>query len=124
MTRQMKKLIITTITFALLTQITHASEVFYSISKHTTLDYIVSWIFAISLEMSILIFTLIGKRNTAIFFACVSWTINLLYYWFSFGFTQKFVSMNVISLIIPLTIYFYSELIQINKINKKKNISK
>jgi hypothetical protein len=120
----MKKLIITTITFALLTQITHASEVFYSISRHTTLDYIVSWIFAISLEMSILIFTLIGKRNTAIFFACVSWTINLLYYWFSFGFTQKFVSMNVISLIIPLTIYFYSELIQINKINKKKNISK
>ena len=58
------------------------------ISKKTDLDYIISWIFAFSLECSILIFTLIGKRNTAVFFALISWTINLLYYWFDFGFTS------------------------------------
>jgi uncharacterized membrane protein len=88
----------------------------------TTLDSIISWVFAISLECSILIFTLLGKKNTAIFFAIVSWTINILYYWFDFGFTQKFVSMNVISLIIPITIFFYSELI--NKDKRKKYLKK
>lgn len=117
----MKNFIFTTIAFALLTQITHASEVFYSISMKTTLDYIISWVFAISLECSILIFTIIGRRNTAIFFAVVSWTINLLYYWFDFGFNQKFVAMNIISLIIPITIFFYSELIQTDK---RKNLLK
>ena len=117
----MRKFIIITIAFALLTQITHASHVFYEISTKNTLDYIISWIFAISLECSILIFTLLGKKNTAIFFAIVSWTINILYYWFDFGFTQKFVAMNVISLIIPITIFFYSELINTDK---RKNLLK
>jgi hypothetical protein len=114
----MKKFILITIGFALLTQITHASEVFYMISKKTELDYIISWIFAFSLECSILIFTLIGKRNTAVFFALISWIINLLYYWFDFGFTQQFVAMNVISLIIPITILFYSETIDTDKRKK------
>jgi len=114
----MKKFILATIGFALLTQITHASEVYYMISKKTDLDYIISWIFAFSLECSILIFTVIGKRNTAVFFALISWIINLLYYWFEFGFTQKFVAMNVISLIIPITILFYSETIDTDKRKK------
>ena len=114
----MKKFILITIGFALLTQIAHASEVFYMISKKTELDYIISWIFAFSLECSILIFTLIGKRNTAVFFALISWIINLLYYWFDFGFTQQFVAMNVISLIIPITILFYSETIDTDKRKK------
>jgi hypothetical protein len=117
----MRKIIIVTICFALLTQITHASDVFYNISRQTTLDYLISWVFAFSLESSILIFTLLGKRNTAIFFGLVSWLINLLYYWIEIGFTQKFVAMNIISLIIPVTIFFYSELI---KINKRKKIMK
>jgi len=114
----MKKFILITIGFALLTQITHASDVFYMISRKTELDYIISWIFAFSLECSILIFTLIGKRNTAIFFAMISWIINLLYYWFDFGFTQQFVAMNIISLIIPITILFYSEIAHTDKRKK------
>lgn len=117
----MKKIIIVTICFALLTQITHASDVFYGISHQTTLDYIISWIFAFSLESSILIFTLLGKRNTAIFFGLVSWIINILYYWFELSFSQKFVAMNVISLIIPVTIFYYSELV---KTDKRKNLLK
>jgi len=117
----MKKIIIVTICFALLTQITHASDVFYNISRQTTLDYLISWVFAFSLESSILIFTLLGKRNTAIFFGLVSWLINLLYYWIAIGFTQKFVAMNIISLIIPITIVYYSELI---KTDKRKKLMK
>jgi hypothetical protein len=78
-------------------------------------------VFAFSLESSILIFTLLGKRNTAIFFGLISWLINLLYYWVEMGMTQKFVAMNIISLIIPVTIFFYSELI---KTDKRKNLLK
>jgi hypothetical protein len=70
-----------------------------------------------------------GKRNTAIFFGLISWSVNILSYWFEMGFTQKFVAMNVISIIIPITIFFYSELIKSDKrvyvkkstkINRKK----
>jgi hypothetical protein len=106
-----KRLIQVTVIFALLTQISHASDVFYFLSDKTTLNYIMSWIFAIAVETSIYIFTMSGKRNTAIFFAFVSWSVNIIHYWFSFGFTKEFIGMNLVSAIIPLTIYFYSELI-------------
>lgn len=107
-----KKLLIRiTIICALLTQISHASEVFYLISKKTPFDYIISWVFAISLEISIFIFTIYGRTKIAIFFGVISCLINLISYWFSYGFTQNFMAMLLISPIIPITIYFYSELI-------------
>lgn len=101
-----------TIICALLTQINHAASLFYLLSDATTFSFIMSWVFAVSLESSIYIFTMFGKRNTAIFFGFVSWAVNILHYWFEIGLTQKFVAMNIISPIIPITIYFYSELIQ------------
>jgi hypothetical protein len=111
-----KTVIRITIICALLTQISHAANLFFLIGGEDTLfATVMSWIFAISLEFSIYIFTIYGKRNTAIFFGLVSWAINILYYWFEIGFTQKFVAMNIISPIIPITIYFYSELIQQEK---------
>jgi hypothetical protein len=111
-----KTVIRITIICALLTQISHAASLFFLIGGENTLfATVMSWIFAISLEFSIYIFTIYGKRNTAIFFGLVSWAINILYYWFEIGFTQKFVAMNIISPIIPITIYFYSELIQQEK---------
>ena len=111
-----KTVIRITIICALLTQISHAAHLFFLIGGEDTLfATVMSWIFAISLEFSIYIFTIYGKRNTAIFFGLISWSINILYYWFEVGFTQKFVAMNIISPIIPITIYFYSELIQQEK---------
>jgi hypothetical protein len=111
----MKNLIKVTILFALLTQISHASYIYYTLSNGGLFEQIMSWIFAISLETSIFIFTMAGKRNTAIFFGFISWSINILSYWFEIGFTQKFVAMNVVSVIIPITIFFYSELIKNEK---------
>jgi hypothetical protein len=108
----MKNLIRITIIGSLLTQISHASHVFYMISGKSDVDYIISWVFALALETSIFIFTMYGKMKTAVFFGIISWMINLLTYWFEWGFTQNFVAMNVISLIIPLSIFFYSELIK------------
>lgn len=106
------RLIRITIICALLTQINHAASLFYLLSDQSTFSYVMSWVFAVSLESSIYIFTMFGKRNTALFFGLVSWAVNILHYWFEVGFTQKFVAMNIISPIIPITIYFYSELIQ------------
>jgi uncharacterized membrane protein len=117
----MKKqtLIRITIIFVLLTQVSHASEVFYLISKKSNFDFFISWVFAISLETSIFLFTMYGKRNIAIFFGVISCLINLISYWFELGWTQNFVAMLLISPIIPITIYFYSELIE-NENNSKK----
>lgn len=100
-----------TIVGALLTQVSHASEMFFLLSKQSLFDEIMSWIFAVSLETSIFIFTLYGKKKTAILFGIVSCLINLTVYWFEAGFTQNFVAMLIISPIIPITIYYYSELI-------------
>lgn len=101
---------------ALLTQISHAAHVFYLIGEQGDFANFMSWVFAISLETSIYVFTMYGKRNTALFFGCISWAINILYYWQQPAITQAFVAMNVISPIIPITIFFYSELIK----NEKK----
>jgi hypothetical protein len=107
-----RTLIRITIACALLTQISHAAHVFYILSTPETYSLIMSWVFAVSLETSIYLFTMYGRKNTALFFGIISWSVNILNYWFEIGFTQKFVAMNIISAIIPITIYFYSELIQ------------
>jgi hypothetical protein len=117
-----KTVIRITIICALLTQISHAASLFYLISEDESyFSLIMSWIFAISLESSIYLFTMYGRRNVAVFFGIVSWSINILYYWHDIGFTQKFVAMNIISPIIPITIYFYSELIQQEKKARIRN---
>jgi hypothetical protein len=97
---------------ALLTQMSHAASVFYLIGEKGDFADIMSWVFAVSLETSIYVFTMYGKRNTALFFGAIAWAINLLYYWQQPGLTKEFVAMNVISPIIPITIFFYSELIK------------
>jgi hypothetical protein len=109
----MIRLIRFVIIFALITQVSHAAWVFGNISqtKGQILDQLMNYLFAISLELSIFIFTIQGKIKIATFFAIISTLINLLYYWFKIGFSLEFCSMVVISPIIPTTIYFYSDLV-------------
>lgn len=106
---------------ALLTQISHAQEVYFLISNKSDLQYYVSWLFAFSLEGSILLFTLYGKKNQALFFSVVSCLINLISYWFSVGWTQQFLAMVLISPIIPITIFHYSELIKDEQKQNEQN---
>jgi len=115
----MKTLINIVIVLALLTQVSHASYVFNVISQtpDETFTKIISWVFAISLETSIFIFTMYSRTKTATMFAVISTLINLLYYWYSPSFSLEFVAMLIISPVIPLTIWNYSELIK--SINKK-----
>jgi hypothetical protein len=109
----MEKLIRFVIVLALITQVSHAAWVFGNISqtKAAILDEVMNYVFAISLELSIFIFTIKGKLKIATFFAVISTLINLLYYWFKIAFSLEFCSMLVISPIIPTTIYFYSDLV-------------
>ena len=110
----MKTLINIVIVLALLTQVSHAAYVFNVIGQesNSTFTQIISWVFAISLETSIFIFTMYSRSKTATMFAIISTLINLLYYWYSPQWTLQFVGMLIISPIIPLTIWNYSELIK------------
>lgn len=99
-------------TLAIFSQITHAKEVYYLLSHEndTMTNEIFSYIFAISLELSILVFTLNGMVTKARFFAIISILINIIYYYYTIDLTQKFFGSMIVSFIIPITILFYSDL--------------
>jgi len=102
-----------TLIMALLTQMTHAAYLFLMISKSNGwVDVIISYTFAISLELSIYIFTLEGKKRVATFFALISISINLLYYWNFSKIDQFFYGSLLVSFIMPITIWNYSDLIK------------
>jgi hypothetical protein len=58
-----------------------------------------------------------SRSKTATMFAVISTLINVLYYWYVPGLTLQFVGMLIISPVIPLTIWNYSELIR--SLNRK-----
>jgi hypothetical protein len=111
------KLVRFVLILALTTQISHAAWVFDAISKDSgsLISEIMSYVFAVSLESSIYIFTVAGKKRTATFFGVISTLLNVLYYWFSVGLTFQFFAMMIISPIIPITIWYYAELINDRK---------
>jgi hypothetical protein len=125
----MKKLINLVIVLALLTQVSHAAYVFNIISQEpeSIFGKSISWLFAISLEASIFIFTMYQRQRTATMFAVISTLINVLYYWYKPDLSLQFIGMLTISPIIPLTIWNYSELIKslntisLNDIDNKKS---
>lgn len=99
---------------ALLTQISHAAYVFERISheENEILKTVLSYIFAISLELSIYIFTMKGKRNSAIAFGIISALVNVFYYWYDVDTSLNFLSSVVVSLIVPTIIYVYSDVVE------------
>lgn len=107
---------------ALATQVSHAAWLFNDIGKPNdgTLPWM-GWVFALSLETSIFIFTVYGRKGVATFFAVVSTLINLLYYWIEAAVSYKFFAMLVISPIIPTTIWYYSELITLLRAREEED---
>lgn len=107
---------------ALLTQVTHAATVFLLISKtqNSIIDVVLSYVFAISLELSIYIFTLSKKKKPATIFAVISIAINVLYYWNFNVFDFSFYASLIISITIPATIWSYSELLHEDNVKRKK----
>ena len=99
-------------TLAIFSQITHAKEVYFMLSHEpdTLINEIFSYIFAVSLELSILVFTLNGMVTKARFFAVISILINVIYYYYAIDLSQKFFGSMIVSFVIPITILFYSDL--------------
>jgi hypothetical protein len=110
----LNNLIKVVIFFALISQISHAKELFQLISheQNNILSEVLSWIFAVSLEMSIFIFTIKGLQRKALFFCVISILINIYYYYYQIDLSQKFIGSIIISFIIPITILFYSDLFE------------
>lgn len=105
-------------TLAIFSQITHAKEVYFMLSHEndTIVNEVFSYIFAISLELSILVFTLNGMVTKARFFAVISILINVIYYYYAIDMSQKFFGSMIVSFIIPITILFYSDLFNMNNL--------
>ena len=105
-------------TLAIFSQITHAKEVYFMLSHEpdTLINEIFSYIFAVSLELSILVFTLNGMVTKARFFAVISILINVIYYYYAIDMSQKFFGSMIVSFIIPITILFYSDLFKMETI--------
>lgn len=108
----MRSIVNLVIVMALATQVSHAAWLFNDIGKPDdgTLPWM-GWVFALSLETSIFVFTIYSRNRVATFFAVVSTLVNLLYYWIEVSLSHRFFAMLVISPIIPTTIYYYSDLI-------------
>lgn len=108
----MRSIVNTVIVMALATQVSHAAWLFNDIGKEGdgTLPWM-GWVFALSLEASIFLFTMYDRKGVATFFAVVSTLVNLLYYWIEASLSYKFFAMLVISPIIPTTIWYYSDLV-------------
>lgn len=107
---------------ALATQVSHAAWLFNDIGKPDdgTLPWM-GWVFALSLEASIFVFTIYSKKRVATFFAVVSTLVNLLYYWIEVSMSHRFFAMLVISPIIPTTIYYYSDLIALLRAKEEED---
>ena len=105
-----KKILNAVLIFALFTQITHAQSLFAQFSKETSfIASVTSWVFALSLESSIYIFALRGRKTVALFFGLVSFLINIFYYSPNIGISKELFVTTLLSCIIPITIWFFTE---------------
>jgi hypothetical protein len=66
-------------------------------------------LFALVIDLAILFYTVRGRRDIAMYAAVAMVTINGYYYYQHLGLTFEFIFGCFLSLIIPVSVYFYSE---------------
>ena len=66
-------------------------------------------LFAIVIDLAILFYTVRRRRDIALYAAVAMVTINAYYYYQHLGITFEFIFGCFLSLIIPVSVYFYSE---------------
>lgn len=108
-----KKLLHFAIIAALFTQVGHTATVFNNLSGATAQgwDAINGYIFAVSLEMAIYLFTCRGKLAQARFFGIMSFLVNVMFYHKTNDIDFMAVCSLFFSAIIPVTIWFYAKLL-------------
>lgn len=92
------------LTLALLAQIPHAASVFYRLAPGGRLDIAQAIVYAVALEIAVLLFVMRGRRVVSGLFALGSIAVNLLYYFPEFGIAAAV----LISAALPLAIALYS----------------
>jgi hypothetical protein len=100
---------------SVLVQSPNSKAVFLSISTYTgTLAELQAWGFALILDIAILYYTVKNRKDVALFFAVIQVCMNLLYYWNGLEFSKPFLTALVISVCLPVSVYFYSEEIKLD----------
>ena len=95
---------------SILAQLPNTYFVFHSISRIEGFWAIAQGlIFAIAIDASLIFYTLRNRKDVAKFFAGIMIAINLLYYWNLAGLSSQFVAGIIVSILIPVSIYYYSE---------------
>lgn len=97
--------------FALLTQLSHSIIAYASLAKEKALwfNYLFGVMFSLALSLSILLFTLRGRKRLAVFYLLVEMFINIIYYrLYELENTYVLFSTIFLALIIPVTIFSYS----------------
>lgn len=97
-------------------QMAHCADYFRSLRTETDVS---AWLYASSLEGSILVFTLFNLRSAAYGFACISCIINVLLYWKCFNSLQSAIGATVVSIALPGAIALYSHLSEKLFLNKE-----
>jgi len=100
---------------SILGQAPHSYFVIHSISQISGFWAILQGIvFALAIDASLIFYTLRGRKDIARVFAVAMFLINLLYYWPLLAFSAQFAGGVLISFLLPLSIYHYSEEIKDN----------
>ncbi len=95
---------------SVLVQLPHSYHVFASLSKIPGVWGIVqAALFSIVIDMALIFYTLRNRRDISLFFAAIMVLINGIYYFDMIGFSARFAAAVIISFVIPVSVYFYSE---------------
>lgn len=95
---------------SVLVQSFHSFTAFYNTSSlQNGWGIAQSILFSIVIDMAIIFYTVRGRRDIAMYAAVAMVTINAYYYYQHLGVTFEFIFGCFLSLIIPISVYFYSE---------------
>ena len=95
---------------SVMVQLPHSYHVFESLSKIPGFWGILQAVlFAVVIDLALLFYTLRNRRDISLFFAAVMVLINGIYYFDMIGFSARFAAAVIISFVIPVSVYFYSE---------------
>jgi hypothetical protein len=104
---------ITVAILSVLVQSFHSYTAFYNMSslKGTIAGIIQAVLFAIVVDLAILFYTVRGKKDVVLFASVFLFVINGYYYFSHWGFSFELIFAAFLSLLVPITQYFYSEAI-------------
>lgn len=94
------------------TQAPHTYFVMYSISNpgmYEILRVTQAVLAAIVIDMALLFYTVRNRKDIALVFAGMQIAVNFFYYYKNLGFTENLIAGIIMSIMLPVSVYYYSE---------------